>query len=52
MENKLVKINNVELGIKEYKKERVVTAWDIAKFMAENPEKLHNNLIGIKINLF
>lgn len=31
MENKLVKINNVELGIKEYKKERVVTAWDIAK---------------------
>ena len=30
MENKLVKINNVELGIKEYKKERVVTAWDIA----------------------
>lgn len=31
MENKLVKINDVELGIKEYKKERVVTAWDIAK---------------------
>lgn len=31
MENKLVKINNVELGIKEYKKERVITAWDIAK---------------------
>lgn len=31
MENKLVKINNVELGIKEYKEERVVTAWDIAK---------------------
>lgn len=31
MENKLVKINNVELGIKEYKKERVVTAWDIGK---------------------
>jgi len=30
MENKLVKINNVELGIKEHKKERVVTAWDIA----------------------
>jgi hypothetical protein len=31
MENKLVKINNVELGIKEYKKERVITVWDIAK---------------------
>ena len=31
MENKLVKINNVELGIKEYKKERVITAWDIGK---------------------
>ena len=31
MENKLVKINDVELGIKEYKKERVVTAWDIGK---------------------
>ena len=31
MENKLVKINDVELGIKEYKKERVITAWDIAK---------------------
>ena len=31
MENKLVKINNVELAIKEYKKESVVTAWDIAK---------------------
>src|SRR3712207_9302228 len=31
MQNKLVKINNVELGIKEYKEERVVTAWDIAK---------------------
>lgn len=26
----LVKINNVELGIKEFKNERVVTAWDIA----------------------
>ena len=31
MENKLVKINNVELGIKEYKKERVVTTWDIGR---------------------
>lgn len=30
MENKLVKINNVELGIKEFKNERVITAWDIA----------------------
>ena len=29
MENKLVKINNVELGIKEYKKERVITACHI-----------------------
>lgn len=38
MENKLVKINNVELGIKEYKKERVVTAWDIGK--------VHNRDIG------
>ena len=38
MENKLVKINNVELGIKEYKKERVVTAWDIGK--------VHNRDVG------
>ena len=29
--NEIITINNVELGIKEYKKERVVTAWDIAK---------------------
>lgn len=29
--NQIITINNVELGIKEYKKERVVTAWDIAK---------------------
>ena len=28
--NEIITINNVELGIKEYKKERVVTAWDIA----------------------
>ena len=38
MENKLVKINNVELGIKEYKKERVITAWDIGK--------VHNRDVG------
>lgn len=38
MENKLVKINNIELGIKEYKKERVVTAWDIGK--------VHNRDVG------
>lgn len=38
MENKLVKINDVELGIKEYKKERVVTAWDIGK--------VHNRDVG------
>ena len=29
--NEIITINDVELGIKEYKKERVVTAWDIAK---------------------
>ena len=29
--NEIITINNVEFGIKEYKKERVVTAWDIAK---------------------
>ena len=38
MENKLIKINNVELGIKEYKKERVITAWDIGK--------VHNRDVG------
>ena len=40
MENKLVKINNVELGIKEYKKERVVTAWDIAKVHGREPREI------------
>ena len=40
MENKLVKINNVELGIKEYKKERVVTAWDIAKVHSREPREI------------
>lgn len=29
--NEIITINNIELGIKEYKKERVVTAWDIGK---------------------
>lgn len=40
MENKLVKINDVELGIKEYKKERVVTAWDIAKVHGREPREI------------
>lgn len=41
MENKLVKINNVELGIKEYKKERVVTAWDIAKVHGREVKRIN-----------
>ena len=36
--NEIITINNVELGIKEYKKERVVTAWDIGK--------VHNRDVG------
>lgn len=41
MENKLVKINNVELGIKEYKKERVITAWDIAKVHGREVKRIN-----------
>lgn len=41
MENKLVKINNIELGIKEYKKERVVTAWDIAKVHGREVKRIN-----------
>lgn len=41
MENKLVKINDVELGIKEYKKERVVTAWDIAKVHGREVKRIN-----------
>ena len=41
MENKLVKINDVELGIKEYKKERVVTAWDIAKVHCREVKRIN-----------
>ena len=41
MENKLVKINNVELGIKEYKKERVVTVWDIAKVHGREVKRIN-----------
>ena len=36
--NEIITINNVELGIKEYKKERVITAWDIGK--------VHNRDVG------
>lgn len=52
MENKLVKINNVELGIKEYKKERVVTAWDIAKVHKKEVNDITKNFNNNKKNLF
>lgn len=41
MENKLVKINNIELGIKEFKNERVVTAWDIADVHGREPKRVN-----------
>ncbi|BEO91163.1 ORF6N domain-containing protein [Fusobacterium nucleatum] len=51
MENKLVKINNVELGIKEYKKERVVTAWDIAKVHNREVREITQNFNYVKDKL-
>ena len=51
MENKLVKINNVELGIKEYKKERVITAWDIAKVHNREVREITQNFNYVKDKL-
>lgn len=51
MENKLVKINDVELGIKEYKKERVVTAWDIAKVHNREVREITQNFNYVKDKL-
>ena len=51
MENKLVKINNVELGIKEYKRERVVTAWDIAKVHNREVREITQNFNYVKDKL-
>ena len=39
--NEIITINNVELGIKEYKKERVVTAWDIAKVHGREVKRIN-----------
>ena len=51
MENKLVKINNVELGIKEYKKERVVTDWDIDKVHNREVREITQNFNYVKDKL-
>lgn len=39
--NEIITINNVELGIKEYKKERVITAWDIAKVHGREVKRIN-----------
>ena len=49
--NEIITINNIELGIKEYKKERVVTAWDIAKVHNREVREITQNFNYVKDKL-